>query len=433
MTPNAFNQGLLAYLDASPTPFHATREGVRPLLEAGFTRLEEDAAWSLVPGGRYVVTRNDSSLIAFCMGTKPLAETGLRVIGAHTDSPCLKLKPNPEFEQHGSQMLAAEVYGGVLLAPWFDRDLSLAGRVTLVMPNGELVNHLVDLRCPIAVIPSLAIHLDRQANDKRSINKQTHLPALVACKSDTRFEIKQAVKEAISRETPALADGSVLGFELSFYDTQPARIVGWKGEFVASARLDNLLSCYTGLCALRDADPALPQLLVCNDHEEVGSGSTAGARGNFLESVLQRLLPDHESRARAMARSMLVSTDNAHAVHPNFGDRHDPRHAPLINGGPALKVNANQSYATSSESAAVFLRAAQEAGVTVQSFVARTDLGCGSTIGPLAATRLGLRTVDVGVPTFAMHSIREMAGTADAHALYRVLGRFLATERLTAR
>jgi aspartyl aminopeptidase len=433
MTPHAFNQGLLAYLDASPTPFHATRELVAALVGAGFVPLEEDAAWSLAAGGRYVVTRNDSSIIAFSIGTKPFAEVGLRMIGAHTDSPCLKLKPQPEFEQHGSQMLAAEVYGGVLLAPWFDRDLSVAGRVTLVMPDGELVNQLVDLRCPIAVIPSLAIHLDREANDKRSINKQTHLPALVACKSDSRFEIKQAVKEAIARETPALAEGLVLGFELSFYDTQPARILGWQGEFVASARLDNLLSCYTGLCALRDADPALPQLLVCNDHEEVGSGSTSGARGNFLESVLQRVLPDHETRARAMARSMLVSTDNAHAVHPNFADRHDPRHAPLMNGGPALKINANQSYATSSESAAVFLRAAQEAEVTVQSFVARTDLGCGSTIGPLAATRLGVRTVDVGVPTYAMHSIRELAGTADAHALYRVLGRFLATERLTAR
>ena len=433
MTPNAFNQGLLAYLDASPTPFHATRELVRALVGAGFVPLEEEAAWSLAAGGRYVVTRNDSSLIAFSTGTKPFAEAGLRMIGAHTDSPCLKLKPQPEFEQHGSQMLAAEVYGGVLLAPWFDRDLSLAGRVTLVMPDGELVNQLVDLRCPIAVIPSLAIHLDREANDKRSINKQTHLPALVACKSEPRFETRQAVRDAIAREVPALAEGRVLGFELSFYDTQPARIVGWKGEFIASARLDNLLSCYTGLCALRDADPALPQLLVCNDHEEVGSGSTAGARGNFLESVLQRLLPDHEQRARAMARSMLVSTDNAHAVHPNFADRHDPRHAPLMNGGPALKVNANQSYATSSESAAVFLRAAQEAEVAVQSFVARTDLGCGSTIGPLAATRLGVRTVDVGVPTYAMHSIRELAGTADAHALYRVLGRFLVTERLTAR
>ena len=433
MTPIAFNQGLLAYLDASPTPFHATRELVNTLRAAGFSQLDEDAAWTLSPGGRYVVTRNDSSVIAFTMGLRPLAEVGLRMVGAHTDSPCLKLKPQPEFEQHGSQMLAAEVYGGVLLAPWFDRDLSLAGRVTLVMPNGELVNRLVDLRCPIAVIPSLAIHLDREANDKRSINKQTHLPALVACKSDTRFEVKAALQQAIAREAPELAEGCVLGFELSFYDTQPARILGWKGEFVASARLDNLLSCYTGLCVLRDADPALPQLLVCNDHEEVGSGSTAGARGNFLESVLQRLLPDHEERARAMARSLLVSTDNAHAVHPNFADRHDPRHAPVINGGPALKVNANQSYATSSESAAVFLRAAGEAGVAVQSFVTRTDLGCGSTIGPLAATRLGVRTVDVGVPTYAMHSIRELAGTVDAHALYQVLTRFLATERLTAR
>jgi aspartyl aminopeptidase len=428
-----FNRGLLAFLDASPTPYHATREMALALEAAGFERLHEADAWSLTPRGRYLVTRNDSSLIAFTLGERSLVEDGLRMVGAHTDSPCLKLKPQPELEQHGCQQLTAEVYGGVLLAPWFDRDLSLAGRVTLATPNGALVNRLVDLRCPIAVIPSLAIHLDREANDKRSINKQTHLPALIACKAEERFVLREALRDTLARESPELASAEILGFELCFYDTQPARIIGWQGEFVSAARLDNLLSCYTGLYALRDAPPTHGQLLVCNDHEEVGSGSTSGARGNFLESVLERLLPHPEDRARAMSRSLLVSTDNAHAVHPNFADRHDARHAPVINGGPALKVNANQSYATSSESAAVFLRAARAAAVPVQSFVARTDMGCGSTIGPLAATRLGVRTVDVGVPTFAMHSIRELAGAQDAHRLYLTLGAFFASPDLVAR
>lgn len=426
MTPQEFNPGLLAFLDRSPTPFHATREMVQALLAAGFVQLAEDEAWRLEAGGRYLVTRNESSLIAFTLGHEPLVTTGLRMVGAHTDSPCLKLKPHPELVQQGYQQLAAEVYGGVLLNPWFDRDLSLAGRVTLIRPDGSLCNRLLDFRCPLAIIPSLAIHLDREANDKRSINRQTYLPALIQGKSTEQFDVKAEVLLALVREEPALEGSRVLAFELSFYGTQPAQILGWRGEFIASARLDNLLSCFTGLCALLEAGGEGSQWLVCNDHEEVGSASTSGARGNFLESVLLRVFDDHGAQARAMARSLLVSTDNAHAVHPNFPDRHDARHSPVINGGPALKVNANQSYATNSESAAVFMHAAELADVAVQSFVARGDMGCGSTIGPLAATRLGIRTVDVGVPTFAMHSIRELAGTADAFALYRALTAFYA-------
>lgn len=430
MNQALFNTGLCEFLDRSPTPFHATENLGRALQQAGFETLDERASWPLRAGGRYVVTRNGSSLIAFTMGGRALAEHGIRMVGAHTDSPCLKLKPNPEIVCQGYQQLGAEVYGGVLLNPWFDRDLSLAGRVTLARNAGTLCNRLVDFRSPLAIIPSLAIHLDREANDKRSINKQTYLPALIRGKSSEAFELKAELMRFLAHTEPALADSRVQAFELCFYDVQPARLVGWAEEFIASARLDNLLSCYTGMCALRDADPDVAQLLVCNDHEEVGSGSTSGARGNFLESVLQRWLPNPENRARAMAQSLLISTDNAHAVHPNFADKHDPRHGPLINEGPALKTNANQSYATNSESAAVFRLAAEQAGVPLQAFIARSDMGCGSTIGPLAATRLGVRTVDVGVPTFAMHSIRELAGTADAFSLYRALQVFYGMARV---
>jgi aspartyl aminopeptidase len=218
---------------------------------------------------------------------------------------------------------------------------------------------------------------------------------------------------------------------LSFYGTQPPALVGVAQEFIAAARLDNLLSCYTGIQALIDSKADTAQLVIASDHEEVGSNSSAGARGNFLKSVLERLLGNDEDYARMIARSLLVSTDNAHGVHPNFADKHDSRHGPLLNRGPVVKVNSNQSYATNSESAALFKHAADMAKVAVQSFVTRTDMGCGSTIGPLTAAALGVRTVDVGVPTFAMHSIRELAGADDAHALYRALGAFFALSDLS--
>ncbi len=430
MDQSTLNSALLAFLDRSPTPFHATANMVAALSASGFEILDERERWQLRAEGRYLVTRNGSSLIAFTYAGNPTAQ-GLRLVGAHTDSPCLKLKPHPEILSQHYEQLSAEVYGGVLLNPWFDRDLSLAGRVTLTRADGTLCNRLVDFRTPIAIIPSLAIHLDREANEHHSINKQTALPALIQGKSATAFDLKRALLHNLSANDPALESAGVEAFELCFYDTQPARLIGWHEEYLASARLDNLISCYAGFCALRDTPAEVTQLLVCNDHEEVGSGSTSGARGNFLESVLQRILGNQEDRARAMARSMLISTDNAHAIHPNFAERHDPNHAPILNGGPVLKTNANQSYATNSESAAILQHAARQAGIPLQAFVARADMGCGSTIGPLAATRLGIATVDVGVPTFAMHSIRELAGVADVFSLYRILQAFLAMPEIS--
>lgn len=419
-----FNEGLLAFLDASPTPFHAVAEMQSMLAVDGFTVLEEGDAWDLQPGGRYVLVRGGSSLVAF---TWPESEPrGLRMVGAHTDSPCLKVKPRPDLLRHGCWQLGVEVYGGVLLNTWFDRDLSLAGRVTCLDDLGRLCNVLVDLREPIATVPSLAIHLDREANSNRSINAQQHLPLLlgqdVSNPDDFRAFLLSRLQSSVH---PAAVE--VLDHDLFAYDTQPAAMTGVRGEYLRSARLDNLLSCYVGLQALRQADPADGlQLLVCSDHEEVGSGSFAGARGNFLESVILRLFPDAGERARQMAHSLLVSTDNAHAVHPNHADRHDGQHAPQLNRGPVIKFNANQSYATAGDTAAYFRWLAREQGVPVQDFVVRTDLGCGSTIGPLTATRLGVRTLDVGVPTLGMHSIRELAGRDDAASLLRVLEGFYA-------
>lgn len=422
MDERAFNEDLLDYLDNSPTPFHATHNLAAAFEQAGFARLDEAAAWSLGAGGKYFLTRGDSSLIAFTLAGD-LAQTGIRMVGSHTDSPCLKLKPNAAFKAHGYWQLGVEVYGGVLLNPWFDRDLSLAGQVSIRHGDGRIEQRLIDFARPIAIIPSLAIHLDREANENRSINKQTYLPAIV-CRDDAAFDLREVLQEQLRANDPALGDAQVTAFELSLYPVEKAAIVGLREEFIASARLDNLLSCYVSARALLDLEAPGPALIVCNDHEEVGSGSAVGARGPFLRSVLERLTQTNEAYARTIAQSMLVSTDNAHGVHPNFSDRHDAQHAPVLNEGPAIKVNSNQAYASTNETIALFKHACSMADVPVQSFVARTDMGCGSTIGPLTATALGVRTVDVGVPTFAMHSIRELAGARDPHALYRALGCF---------
>lgn len=424
MSKSQFNSQLLDFIARSPTPFHAVAVMRAQLLAAGFIELDEADAWRIAPRGRYFVTRNQSSLIAFRSGQRALPDDGLRMVGAHTDSPCLKLKPNTVNEAHGYVKFGVEVYGGVLLNPWFDRDLSLAGRVTVRDKRGALVSVLVDFERPLAIIPSLAIHLDREANDNRSINKQTMLPPVLGLAGDQPFDVQALLKGEIKKRSASLARADILDFELSFYGTQAPAMVGVNQEFIASARLDNLLSCFTGIKALIDSKAGAAQLMIASDHEEVGSTSVAGARGNFLKSVLERWAGNDEAYARAIARSLLVSTDNAHGIHPNFADKHDNRHGPVINRGPVVKVNSNQSYATNSESAALFKHAAALAKVELQAFVTRTDMGCGSTIGPLTAAALGVRTVDVGVPTFAMHSIRELAGADDAHALYRALVAF---------
>ena len=423
------NQGLIDFLKASPTPFHATASLAQRLEAAGFQRLDERQSWAVEAGGRYYVTRNDSSIIAIQLGHRPVLETGLRLVGAHTDSPCLRVKPNPELHKQGFWQLGVEVYGGALLAPWFDRDLSLAGRVTC-RAGGKVQSQLIDFRLPIAIIPSLAIHLNREANQGWAINPQNELPPILAqIASETGADFRALLAEQLTLEHDLNAD-AVLDYELSFYDTQSAAVIGLNGDFIAGARLDNLLSCYAGLQALLTADSEETCVLVCTDHEEVGSCSACGADGPMLEQVLQRLLPDADGFARVMQRSLLVSADNAHAVHPNYADKHDSNHGPKLNAGPVIKINSNQRYATNSETAGFFRHLCLENEVPVQSFVTRSDMGCGSTIGPITASRLGVPTVDIGLPTFAMHSIRELAGSHDLAHLVKVLSAFYATREL---
>lgn len=425
MQDTEFNQGLLEFLQASPTPFHVVETMMGRLECMGYQRLFESESWQLKKGQGYYVTRNDSSIIAFTLGEDDLHKTGIHMVGAHTDSPCLKVKPEPEIVKNGYFQLGVEVYGGALLNPWFDRDLSLAGRVHYLNKDGDIVQALINFDNPIAVIPSLAIHLDREANENRKINAQTDIPPiLVRLPNEEKPSLKKIILQLLKNQCDDCDAEEVLDYELFFYDVQPPSYVGLHQDFIASARLDNLLSCYTGLMSLLDCTDGTSSLLVCNDHEEVGSVSSSGAQGNFLRSVLERIVGTGEYLSRVMDQSMLISTDNAHGVHPNYVDKHDENHGPIINQGPVIKNNANQRYATNSETSAVFRHYCKRADVPVQSFVVRSDMGCGSTIGPVTASGLGVKTLDVGVPTFAMHSIRELAGCWDAFYLYRVLKEF---------
>ncbi len=425
MSLTQFNRDLLDFLAASPTPFHAVKAMSTRLEDKGFERLRESDSWSLQPGGRYYLTRNDSSIIAFVYGKADLVEHGIRMVGAHTDSPCLKVKPHPEMVRQGYFQLGVETYGGVLLNPWFDRDLSLAGRVTYRTLEGKVTSYLIDFERPIAVIPSLAIHLDREVNQQRSVNPQTDIPpVLMQVGNDEKPDFRQLLAEELKRQGAADVQ-TVLDYELCFYDTHKPALVGWKEEFIASARLDNLLSCYIGLQSLLTADGDESALLVCNDHEEVGSRSACGAQGPMLEDFLTRLMPEAQSRLRCISQSLMISADNAHGIHPNYSMKHDNNHGPVLNQGPVIKVNANQSYATNSETSALFRHWCEEAQVPVQAFVTRTDMACGSTIGPITSAEVGVKTLDVGVPTFAMHSIRELGGTQDAYGLFQVLNLFL--------
>ncbi|MXX06402.1 MAG: M18 family aminopeptidase [Gammaproteobacteria bacterium] len=427
--PNAvLIDDLLDFIRRSPTPWHAVDNACNLLAEAGFTHLRETDRWPAGGCKAGFVTRDDGSLIAFRAGRCALLDGGIRLAGVHTDSPCLRIRPRPTRHSQGYAQFNVETYGGVLLHPWYDRDLSVAGRVTGADADGQLVSTLVDFRDPIAFIPSLAIHLDREANKGRNINPQTELsPVVLRLGDGESFDLEQVLLDRIN----AGGDDSiarVLSWDLLLYDTQPPARVGLRGEFIASARLDNLLSTYVALRALLAADDEHASMIVCNDHEEVGSVSASGAQGTFLSTVLERLIAQEDTHADAFSRtirqSLMLSIDNAHGVHPNFPGKHDGEHRPLLNGGPVVKSNANQRYAGSSTSAALFQSLCERTGVPCQWFANRADLACGSTIGPLTAAELGIPVLDIGVAQFGMHSIRELAGSEDPDYLLACVTEF---------
>ena len=425
MNESEFNNGLLEFLADSPTPFHAVKQLKQLLTAQGFEQLAEDSSWSLKPGGRYFVVRNGSSIVAIRTGPVHPTDGGLRLIGTHTDSPCLKIKPAPEISRQGFLQLSVEIYGGVLLSPWFDRDLSLAGRVTCRMENGEINSLLTDFRRPVATVPSLAIHLNRDVHKNRTINPQKEVVLLVSSGDDDSRSFRQLLLDQIQHEHANIPVAEVLDYEINCYDVQPPAVIGLNDDFIAASRLDNLLSCYAACRSIIDASGETTAVMVCNDHEEVGSLSASGAQGPFLRSTLERLCGNSETMNRVMDLSMLLSVDNAHAVHPNYEDKHDPQHRPCLNGGPVIKYNANQRYATNSESAALFRNLCQTLDIPVQQIAMRSDMACGSTIGPITAAELGVATVDIGSPQLAMHSVRELTGRNDPTLLYRALKGFL--------
>jgi aspartyl aminopeptidase len=435
MSPNdtdATAKDILAYIDASPTPYHAVRETARRLTQLGYRALDEGEPWTLQPGDKVYVTRAGTSIAAFHLGSAPVDRAGFRLVGSHTDSPNLRLKPNAPVLKHGYHQLGVEIYGGVLLSTWMDRDLSLAGRVML-LSGGRPQGHLVDFRRPLLRVPNLAIHLNRNVNtDGLKLNAQDHMVPVLGLEKAGPAELRALLVQELAAGNVRAEAGDILGYDLCLYDTQPSTRSGAHGEFLHAPRLDNLASCYSALSSLLAMEKAgeATSGIVLYDHEEVGSRSSQGAAGTFLRDCLERIVLGHsDGRAdafhRAIRHSYLVSADMAHAIHPNYSALHEPKHQPLMGGGPVIKSNVNQSYATDGETWAFFAALCREAGVTPQHFVTRTDLGCGSTIGPITAAALGIRTVDVGSPMLSMHSIRELAAAADVTAMIAVLRRFL--------
>ncbi len=421
---------LLSYLQACPTPFHCVEESCRLLEEGGFSRLNEREQWRLEPGKAYYTVRGGGSLLAFRLGLRPPAEAGFNIVGAHTDSPGLRLKPNLAKTGGPYLLLDVEVYGGPILATWTDRDLGLAGRLLVEEDAGGLEARLVRIDLPLCRTSNLAIHLDREVNERGlTVDRHVALPPAVAEWSggeDPSRVVLNVVAEAAGVERER-----VRGHDLCLFDLQPPAIGGINGEMIFAARLDDLAMCHSALTALlRTGEPGDSTAVVALfDHEEIGSTTSRGAAGSMLRDVLARLVEAHPGGGglpTAMAGSMLVSADMAHAVHPNRPDKHDGSHLPLLNGGPVIKTNANQRYATDGETAALFRNLCREASVPVQEFAMRADLRCGSSIGPAAAASLGVRTVDIGNPILSMHSIREAAGSKDPEALNRVLTLFLA-------
>ena len=425
---------LLDFIDASPSPWHVidTIENRLANQTLGWQRLDESAKWTLQAGGRYYVVRDDSSIVLFIVGQKPLAETGFNIIGAHTDSPGLRIKPNAASLIDGLLRLGVEIYGGPILATFTDRDLSLAGRVAYKNEQDDIASLLVKFDQPLLRLPNLAIHMNRAVNeDGLKLHKQIELPLILSTSAEE--QLPPAYFSTLLQQQTGLAAERILSWDLAVYDTQKGAFWGADSEFYANSQLDNLASCHAALQALLDdATPQADSTRVCAlfDHEEIGSQSNKGADGSFLPDVLQRIAlataTGSEDMARALAKSFMISADMAHAYQPNFPNAYDPEHKVSVNKGPVLKVNANHRYSSESVSMAMFADWCGQVGVPYQSYSHRCDLPCGSTIGPITSAKLGIRSIDVGSPMWAMHSIRESAGVLDHHYMIKVMKRFFA-------
>ncbi|MCT7352724.1 M18 family aminopeptidase [Streptomyces sp. 15-116A] len=426
--PSRFDRGhtddLMTFLAASPTPYHAVANAAERLEKAGFKQVAETDAWDGTSGGKYVL--RGGAIIAWYVPEGAAPHTPFRIVGAHTDSPNLRVKPRPDSGAHGWRQVAVEIYGGPLLNSWLDRDLGLAGRLTLRDGSTRLVN--VDR--PLLRVPQLAIHLDRSVTaEGLKLDKQRHMQPVWGLGDD----VTDGDLIAFLEETAGIPSGEVTGWDLMVHSVEPPAYLGRDRELVAGPRMDNLLSVHAGTAALAAAaagpDLRYIPVLAAFDHEENGSQSDTGADGPLLGGVLERSVfargGSYEDRARAFAATVCLSSDTGHAVHPNYAERHDPTHHPRIDGGPILKVNVNNRYATDGSGRAVFAAACEKAGVPFQSFVSNNAMPCGTTIGPITAARHGIRTVDIGVAILSMHSARELCGAQDPFLLAAALTAFL--------
>ncbi|GAA1245392.1 M18 family aminopeptidase [Kitasatospora nipponensis] len=416
---------LIAYLAAAPSPYHAVAGAAERLEKAGFRQVAETDGWEGTAGGRYVI--RGGALIAWYVPSSAQPHTPYRVVGTHTDSPNLRVKPVPDTGSAGWRQVAVEIYGGVPLNTWLDRDLGLSGR--LVLRDGS--TRLVQLDEPLLRVPQLAIHLDRQVNDGLKLDKQRHLTPIWGLGPVDEGGLMSYVAERAGVDAAEL-----VGWDLMTHDVQPPSYLGRERELLAAPRLDNLLSVHAATAALAaavtggaaDQLPYIP-VLAAFDHEETGSESDTGAQGPLLGNVLDRSVyargGSTEDRARALAGTVCLSSDMGHAVHPNYAERHEPGHHPVPNGGPILKVNVNNRYATDGVGRAVFAAACEKAGVPWQTFVSNNAMPCGTTIGPITAARLGITTVDCGIAALSMHSARELCGAQDPYLLASAIKAFL--------
>lgn len=421
-----FLEGLGSFIAASPSPYHVVRSALGRLRAADFKQIDERQPWPTDPG-RYVLDR-DGSLIAFSTEGSVQPAVGYRIVGAHTDSPNLRIRPVPERTSVGFAQLAVEVYGGALLNSWLDRDLGLSGRIAVRTNSGSIESLLVEFDEPLLRVPQLAIHLDAAISTSGlQLNPQTHLTPVWGL--DPRLRLRDFLADKVS-----IDPGSILAWELMAHDLTPPTVLGADGSMFAAPRLDNQLSCHAAVeglitvCASKDPIDAVP-LICLFDHEEVGSESTTGAAGSMLEVVLERISMasglTRDEHFAALASSLCISADGSHATHPNYVDRHEPNHLIALGAGPVLKYNESRRYASDAPGSALVIDAARSAGVPLQQFSSRGDQRCGSTIGPVTAARLGVRTVDLGVAQLSMHSARELCGAADPPQFTSLLSELL--------
>ncbi|KZW04133.1 aspartyl aminopeptidase [Exidia glandulosa HHB12029] len=426
---------LVNFLTASPTPFHAVHNAAKILEAAGFKKLSEAVEWDLKPGGRYYFTRQQSALLAFTTPTNFKPGTGVSVVATHIDSPNLRVRPVSARTKEGFLQVAVETYGGGLWHTWWDRDLSVAGRVVVSDGHSGFVSKLVRVDKPLLRVSSLAIHLDRDQNANFKPNLETHMvPVLGLASASLNKPASECIGAeknhhpglvALLAQEASVQPDKIHDLELCLFDVQPPTIGGLNDEFVFSPRLDNQFSSFCAVEALAASTPGEGNVncIALFNHEEIGSQSTTGAQSDLVKTLVERLSKTAESTAQAIARSFIISSDMGHSVHPSHKDKHQEEHKPIINGGIVIKTNANQRYATDSIGQFVIKQLVQRRGGKVQDFETRNDMPCGSTVGPMLST-IGIRTVDVGCAMLSMHSVREQAGTQDVQAMLDLFSEF---------